>query len=89
MGLETSGGHSVDIPELGSKYFCSLCGFSESLGFSGGSDSKKICLQFRRPGFDLWVGKIPWRREWQPTSVFLSEKILPTEEPGKLQSMGS
>ena len=20
--------------------------------------------------FDLWVGKIPWRREWQPTSVF-------------------
>ena len=22
-------------------------------------------------GFDLWVGKIPWRRTWQPTSVFL------------------
>ena len=22
--------------------------------------------------FDLWVGKIPWRREWQPTPVFLS-----------------
>ena len=21
--------------------------------------------------FDLWVGKIPWRREWQPTPVFL------------------
>ena len=50
---------------------------------------KKICLQFRKPGFDLWVGKIPWRREWQPTSVFLSEKNLWTEEPGKLQSMGS
>jgi len=26
---------------------------------------------FRRPGFDPWVGKIPWRREWQPTPVFL------------------
>ena len=25
----------------------------------------------RRPGFDLWVGKIPWRRAWQPTPVFL------------------
>ena len=21
-------------------------------------------------GFDPWVGKIPWRREWQPTPVF-------------------
>ena len=25
----------------------------------------------RRHGFDPWVGKIPWRREWQPTPVFL------------------
>ena len=24
-----------------------------------------------RPGFDPWVGKIPWRREWQPTPVFV------------------
>ena len=23
------------------------------------------------PGFDLWVRKIPWRREWLPTLVFL------------------
>ena len=22
-------------------------------------------------GFDPWVGKIPWRRAWQPTPVFL------------------
>ena len=22
-------------------------------------------------GFDLWMVKIPWRREWQPTLVFL------------------
>jgi len=25
----------------------------------------------RRPGFDPRVGKIPWRREWQHTPVFL------------------
>ena len=25
-----------------------------------------------RDGFDPWVGKIPWRRAWQPTPVFLS-----------------
>ena len=30
-----------------------------------------ICLQCRRPGFDTWAGKIPWKRKWQPTSVFL------------------
>ena len=27
-------------------------------------------LQYRRPGFNPWVGKIPWRRERLPTSVF-------------------
>ena len=31
----------------------------------------RICLQCRRPKFDPWVRKIPWGREWQPTSVFL------------------
>ena len=30
----------------------------------------RICLQCRRPRFDPWVGKIPWRRERLPTSVF-------------------
>ena len=30
----------------------------------------RIYLQCRRPGFDPWVGKIPWRRAWQPTPVF-------------------
>ena len=24
-----------------------------------------------RPGFDPWVGKIPWRRTWQATPLFL------------------
>ena len=31
-------------------------------------------LQCWRPGFDPWVWKIPWRRKWQPTSVFLPGK---------------
>ena len=30
----------------------------------------RICLQCGRPGLDPWVGKIPWRRERLPTSVF-------------------
>ena len=31
---------------------------------------KKFCLQCGRPGFNPWVGKIPWRRERLPTPVF-------------------
>ena len=32
-------------------------------------------LYFGRPGFATRVGKIPWRREWQPTPVFLPENF--------------
>ena len=32
---------------------------------------QRIRLQRRRRGFDPWVGKIPWRRQWQPIPVFL------------------
>ena len=31
----------------------------------------RVCLQCRRLQVDPWVRKIPWRREWQPTPVFL------------------
>ena len=39
----------------------------------GGSDGR-VCLQCVRPRFDPWVGKIPWRRKWQPTPVLLPWK---------------
>ena len=42
-----------------------------------------------RPGFDPWVGKLPWRKARQPTLVFLPGESPRTEEPGRLQSMGS
>ena len=42
------------------------------IGLPGGSDGKEsACLLYGRPRFNAWVGKIPWRREWQPTPVFL------------------
>ena len=31
-------------------------------------------LQCGRPGFNTWVGKISWRRKWQPSPVFLPGK---------------
>ena len=27
--------------------------------------------KYKRHRFNPWVGKIPWRRAWQPTPVFL------------------
>ena len=36
-----------------------------------------------RPGFDPWVGKIPWRRAQQPTAVF-----LPGESQGQRSLAG-
>ena len=35
-----------------------------------------MCLQCGRPGFDPWVGKIPWQREWLPTPVFFQGKSM-------------
>ena len=32
----------------------------------------RICLQCKRPGFNPCVGKISWRRAWQPTLVLLT-----------------
>ena len=45
-------------------------------------------LAVQRPGFNPWVGKISWRRAWQPIPVFLPGKSPWTEKPGKLQFMG-
>ena len=41
------------------------------LSFPGGSVVKKICLPMQEKRFNPWVGKIPWRRKWQHTPVFL------------------
>ena len=46
------------------------CSYANCLGFPGGTSGKELSCQWRC-GFDPWVGKIPWRRAWQPTPVFL------------------
>ena len=49
------------------QYFIPSNGYVASLV----AQSVKNLPENRRPGFDSWVGKIPWRRKWQPTPVFL------------------
>ena len=44
------------------------------MGFPGGTNGKESafqCKRLKRCGFSSWVRKIPWRRKWQPTPVFL------------------
>ena len=53
-------------------------------GFPGGSSGKESTCQYRRCRFDPWVGKIPWRKKWQPTPVFLLGLIPWPEKPGDL-----
>ena len=50
---------------------------------------QRICLQYWRPEFDPWDGKIPWRRAWQLAPVFLPGETTQTEMVGGLQSIRS
>ena len=45
---------------------------------NGWRSGKEPACQRRRcktHGFSSWVGKIPWKRKWQPTPVFLPGKF--------------
>ena len=64
--------------------FSSLVGMT--MGFPGGASDKEPTCQCRihkRCGFSPWTGKIPWRRAWQPTPVF-----LPGESHGQRSPVG-
>ena len=49
---------------------------------------QRIHLQCWRPGFDPWVGKMPWKRAWQPIPVSLPGESPWTEEPGGYSPWG-
>ena len=55
-------------------------------GFPGGASGKEPacqCRRYKRNRFGPWVGKIPWRRAWQPPPVF-----LPGESHGQRSLVG-
>ena len=61
-------------PQISGFDFC--CGFVEICPRSSEvflvAQMVKNLLQWRKPGFDSWVRKILWRREWLPTPIFLT-----------------
>ena len=58
------------VPLL-SKNFWAISPLSPLCGLPGGTCQCRRCKRHR---FNPWVGKIPWRRKWQPTPVFLPGK---------------
>jgi len=51
--------------------------YVNSVGLPWCLSDKELACQYRRlrrHDFNPWVGKISWRRKWQPTPVFLSGK---------------
>ena len=44
--------------------------------------------EMQRRGFDLWIGKIPWRRKWQPSPVFLLGELRGQRSLGGYSSWG-
>ena len=55
-------------------YFIFMSLVAYIFGFPWWFSGKEFACQCRRWQFDPWVRKIPWRRKWQPTPVFLSGK---------------
>ena len=61
-------------------------------GFTDGTSRKEHACQCGRHmqrGFDSWVGEDPLEEDMEIHSSILAWKIPSTEEPGRLQSMGS
>ena len=44
------------------------------MGFPGGSISKESACDAGGPGSTALIRKVPWKRKWQPTPVFLPGK---------------
>ena len=65
---------SMDSHRVGQDWVTSLSLFTISKGLLRWLSGKESACQCKRCGFNPWSRKIPWRRTWQPTPVFLPGK---------------
>ena len=72
----------LENPRDGGTWWAAVYGVAQSrtrlkrLSSSSSSGKEPVCQcrKGKRCGLDPWVGKIPWRRAWNPTPVFLPGK---------------
>ena len=72
--MEPDSSQHISLPQL---QFSDIVPFSATC-FPGSVSGKEPACQGRRCKrcrFESWVGKILWRRKWQPTPVFLLGKF--------------
>ena len=67
--------------------------FTFNFWWLSGKESACQFWRHRRRVFDPWVGKIPWKRKWKPTPVFLpgeshGQRSLAGYNPRGLQRVG-
>ena len=55
---------------------------------TSGKEPACQCRRHKRRGFDPWVRKIPWRKAWQPTPVFLPGKSHGQRKPVSYRPQG-
>ena len=56
--------------KMSTAYISDGCNYYLPISLSRWLSWQRICMQCRRPGFDPWVGKIPWKTERLPTPEF-------------------
>ena len=68
---------SMGLQRVGHDWAIVILILNTFLGFPGGAvkESACQCRRYKKHGYDPWVGKILWRRKWQPTLVFLPRKF--------------
>ena len=71
MSPTLAGGFFITETPRKSQYISKVTGIKGLLWWLSGKECRRNC---RRRGFPPWVRKIPWRRKWQPTPVFLPVK---------------
>ena len=76
---EESGG----LQSMGSQSWARLSNKHLTSGWGSGKEPACRCRRHRRRRFSPWVRKIPWRRKWQPTPLF-----LPGESHGQRSLVG-
>ena len=105
MAFKSMGTGGLWEPATSLKFGCSILpwilggDFKSDYGYLGlpwgllwwlsGKEPTYQCKRLKSRGFNPWLRKILWRRAWQPTPVFLAGESTWTEEPARLQSMGS
>ena len=79
----------IPIPKKGNAKECSNYRIIALISHARNLVAQRLkCLKYGKPGFDPWVGKIPWRRKMAAHSSTFAWRIPWREEPGRLQSMG-